>query len=134
MIEIVTAISLWELIKHGGSWISNLKRAKDARKQESKEALRKVVVASRRTAAYVRQLNDTGERSHQIESELAVLWTELSFALEDIGVDKLANKCRITGKQWAEPSQSDKVYLEKADVGLERMEQMANGLLKELSR
>lgn len=46
MIEIVSAISFWELIKHTSTWISNLKRAKAARKQESIDALRKVILVS----------------------------------------------------------------------------------------
>jgi hypothetical protein len=28
MIEVVTAISVWELAKHAGSWLTNLKRQK----------------------------------------------------------------------------------------------------------
>lgn len=132
MIEVVTAISLWELVKHAGSWVVNLQRARRSRKEESVDALRKVVVAARHTAVYARQLQDTGKRSHSKEEELAVLWTELSFALEDLGMDKLAKRCRIKGKEWADPDSMDGAYLEKADTGLERMELLANGLLKEL--
>lgn len=134
MIEVVTAISLWELVKHAGSWVANLKRANTARKQQSVEALRKVIIASQRTSVYMRQLKDTGKRSHKVESELAQLWTELGFALEDLGIDKLAKRCRITGKRWADPEKMDTAYLEKADVGLERMEQLANEVLREIKR
>lgn len=133
MIEIITGISLWELVKHAGSWLNNLKRAKQARKKDSIEALRKVVLAARRTSVYMRQLNEAGARSHETEAELAVLWTDLSFALQDLGVNKLAKRCYIKGKQWADPSQMDKDYLEKADVGLEKMEQLANAVLLELN-
>lgn len=133
MIEILTGISLWELVKHTGSWLSNLKRAKDTRKKESIEALRKVVIAARKTSVYMRQLKETGKRSHETEAELAVFWTELSFALQDLGVDKLAKRCYIKGRQWADPSQIDKDYLEKADVGLEKMEQLANEVLLEIN-
>lgn len=132
MLDIFTGISLWELVKHTASWLSNLKRAKQARKKESIDALRKVVVAARKTSVYMRQLNETGTRSHQTEAELAVFWTELSFALQDLGVNKLAKRCYIKGKQWADPSQMDQDYLEKADVGLEKMEQLANTVLLEL--
>ncbi|SFM50517.1 hypothetical protein [Marinobacter zhejiangensis] len=132
MIEVVTAISLWELVKHAGSWVVNLQRARTSRKAESVEALRKVVIAARHTAVYMRQLQDTGQRSHKKEEELAILWTELSFALEDLGMDKLAKRCRIKGKEWADPQSMDVSYLEKADAGLERMEQLANALLKEI--
>ena len=124
---------MWELIKHTGSWLGNLKRAKDKRKKESIEALRKVVIAARKTSVYMRQVQETGNRSHKTEAELAVLWTELSFALQDLGVDKLAKRCYIKGKQWADPSQFDKDYLDKADVGLEKMEQLANDVLLEIN-
>ena len=133
MIEVVTTISMWELIKHAGSWLRNLKNANDARKKESVRALRKVVIAARKTAVYMRQLNDTGSRSHQTEAEISVLWTELGFALEDLGITKLAKRCRIKGKHWADPTKTDKEFLEKADVGLERMEQLANEVLREIS-
>lgn len=132
MIEVVTAISLWELVKHAGSWVVNLQRARRSRKEESVDALRKVVIAARHTAVYMRQLQDTGQRSHQKEDELATLWTELSFALEDLGMDKLSKRCRIKGKEWAAPQSMDETYLDKADAGLERMEQLANALLQEL--
>jgi len=134
MFEVVTAISLWELVKHTGTWVTNLKRAKDSRKKESVDALRKVVIAARQTAVYMRQLKDTGEKSHKTESELSVLWTELGFALEDLGIDKLAKRCRITGKHWADPEKMDQEYLDKADVGLEKMERLANEVLQEINK
>ena len=62
-----------------------------------------------------------------------MLWTELGFALEDLGITKLAKRCRIKGKHWADPTKTDKEFLEKADVGLERMEQLANEVLREIS-
>ncbi len=133
MFEVVTAISLWELIKHTSSWVTNLKRAKDARKKESVEALRKVVIAARKSSVYMRQLRDAGKRCHQTESELSTLWTELGFALDDLGISKLAKRCQIKGKHWADPEKTDREYLEKADVGLEKMERLATELLHEIN-
>lgn len=133
MIEVVTEISLWELVKHSGSWVANLKRAKDARKKESIDALRRVVIAARKTSVYMRQLEETGEKSHQSEAELSVLWTELGFALEDLDIRKLAKRCRIKGKHWEHPGKMDKDYLKKADVSLVRMEQIANEVLREIN-
>lgn len=133
MIEVVTAISLWELVKHTGSWVTNLKRANKERKKESINALRQVVVAARQTAVYMRQLEETGDKSHQVEAELSMLWTELGFALEDLGIDKLAKRCRIKGKHWEDPGKMDKEYLKKADVSLVRMEQIANEVLREIN-
>jgi hypothetical protein len=132
MIELITAISLWELIKHTTIWVVNLKRAKNARKQESVEALRKVVIAAQQTTVYVRQLRDTGQQSHKKEAELAKLWTELSFALEDLGITKLAKRCKINGMQWTDPSKMNQQFLEKADASLEKMEQIANQVLTEI--
>lgn len=133
MIEVVTAISLWELTKHAGTWIVNLKRAKDERKKQSIAALRKVVTSSRKTAIYLRQLQETGERSLQKEGELSLLWTELGFELEELGVNKLAKRCQIKGKHWENPKNSDKEYMKKADVSLERMERIAREVLKEIN-
>lgn len=133
MIEVVTAISLWELVKHTSRWIVNLQRAKEARKKESIDALRQVVVAARKTAVYMRQLEQTGKQSHQTEAELAVLWTELGFTLEDLGIDKLAKRCRIKGRQWQDPATMDKQYLTRADVSLVRMEQLASELLRDIN-
>jgi hypothetical protein len=133
MIEVVTAISLWEHVKHLSRWEANLKRAKDYRKKESIYALRRVVIAARKTAVYVRQLEDTGEKSHHVEVELSILWTKLWFALDDLGTEKLAKRCRIKGIHWEHPGKMDKEYLRKADVSLVRMEQIANIVLREIN-
>lgn len=66
---------------------ANLKRAKQLRKKESVVALRKVVLAARKTSVYLRYVRESGKKSLEAEAELAVLWTELSFALLDLGVD-----------------------------------------------
>ena len=133
MFDVVTTISLWELLKHAGTWLANLKRASDARQRESRDALRKVVIASRETAVYMRQLNDTGVIDHAVERALSTKWSELGFALEDLGLDKLARRCRIKGQHWADPTRFDNAFLQKADVSLERMEQIANELLRKIN-
>ncbi len=130
--SIDSSISLWELIKHTCSWITNLSRAREQRKRESVLALRKVISAARQTSVYMRQLRDTGKVSHKTEGRLTTLWTELGFALEDLGLGKLAKRCQITGKHWADPAKLDPEYLEKADIGLERIEQLAGEMLKDL--
>lgn len=131
--ELIAGVSLWELAKHAGSWLTNLKRAKKARKQESRNALRKVVIVARKTGVYLRQMQDTGQRQHATEAELTGLWTELGYALEDLGIEKLAKRCRISGQYWAAPEDMDPVFLQKADVGLRRMEELAEQLLHELA-
>jgi hypothetical protein len=129
---VISDISLWALFRHLGSWLGNLSRARQQRKRESIEALRAVVVAARHTQAYLRQLEDTGQRNHATEANLAGLWTELGFRLNDLGLTKLAKRCDIRGRYWADPNILDADFLQRADIGLERMEQLARQLLAEI--
>jgi len=131
MIDLVTSVSLWELVKHAGSWVVNLKRASAARKKESITALRQVILAAQKTSVYVRQLNETGLKDHKTEAELSMAWTELSFKLGDLGIDALALRCRMKGKHWAYPGEFEREDLEKADIGLEKMESLATEILAE---
>jgi hypothetical protein len=129
---VISDISLWALFRHLGSWLGNLSRARQQRKRESIEALRAVVVAARHTQAYLRQLEDTGQQNHATEANLAGLWTELGFRLNDLGLTKLAKRCDIRGRYWADPNILDADFLQRADIGLERMEQLARQLLAEI--
>jgi len=126
---ILTDISLRELFRHLGQWLSNLKRAGDERQRQSIASLRAVVIAARHTKTYVRQLRDTARQDHREEAKLATMWTELSFRLTDLKLTRLAKRCDIKGRYWADPSRFDDDFLEKADVGLERMEQLARQLI-----
>jgi hypothetical protein len=130
--SIVSEASLWQLFKHLSQWLGNLSRAKQQRQRESIEALRAVIVAARHTQAYLRQLDDTGQQDHATEAKLASLWTELGFRLGDLGLSKLAKRCDIRGRYWANPDTLDKDFLKRADIGLERVEQMALQLLAEI--
>lgn len=132
--EILTSGLLWDLLKNIKSWLTNLNRASKERKTQSIKALRDVIAASRETSVYMRQLNDTGKRDHETEARLTVLWTELGFALEDIGITKLAKRCQIKGKGWADPNHYDKDFIQKADVSLDRMEKLANEILVQITR
>ena len=129
---VMSDISLWALFRHLGSWLGNLSRARQQRKGESIEALRAVVVAARHTQAYLRQLEDTGQQNHATEADLAGLWTELGFRLNDLGLTRLAKRCDIRGRYWADPNILDADFLQRADIGLERMEQLARQLLAEI--
>jgi hypothetical protein len=129
---VISDISLWALFRHLGSWLGNLSRARQQRKGESIEALRAVVVAARHTQAYLRQLEDTGQQNHATEADLAGLWTELGFRLNDLGLTQLAKRCDIRGRYWADPTILDADFLQRADIGLERMEQLARQLLAEI--
>lgn len=125
---------LWDIFKHVRAWLTNLDRAGEARKLQSVRALREVVTASRETAVYMRQMQDTGTRDHATERRLSVLWTELGFALRDLGINKLAKRCQITGKDWARPGHYDEDFLKKADVSLDRMEHLALAILHQIER
>jgi len=131
---VLTDISLWELIKHLKQWLTNLNRASDQRQRQSIEALRAVVIAARHTQAYVRRLNDSAGQDHSQEAKLSEMWTELGFRLSDLGLSKLAKRCDIKGRYWANPDRFDREFLHKADVGLERMEQLARQMLVQFER
>ena len=132
--EPISSNTLYRLFRHGLTWLGNLRRARHGRIEESVQALRRVIIASRETAVYLRQLKATRQPDHRIERQLTVLWTELGFALEDLGLDKLAKRCQITGARWADPARFDEEFLDKADVSLERMERLAKALLAEVGR
>ena len=129
----ISAGLLWDIFKHVRSWLANLDRASDGRKQQSIRALRDVISASRETAVYIRHVNVNGARAHKTESHLSLLWTELGFALEDLKLNKLAKRCQIKGKQWSDPEHYDDDFIKKADISLERMERLAREILQHLN-
>lgn len=131
--ELLTRPMLWALLKHVKQWLTNLNRANQERQAQSVAALRSVIVASRNTAIYLRQLQDTGQPCHQREAALCEQWTRLGFALSDLGLGTLAKRCEIKGRYWAEPQQFDHDFLQKADVGLARMEQLARQMLRQVA-
>jgi hypothetical protein len=57
------------------------------------------------------------------------MWTELGFRLRDLDLARLAKRCEINGRYWADPEQFDDDFLRKADAGLARMEQLARQLI-----
>ena len=132
--EALTTKILGDLFNHGYKWLLNLRRAKTERKKESIQALRQVVTASRETAVYIRQLNDNGNRDHNTERHLSLLWTDLGFALEDLGIKKLAKRFQIKGKHWSNPRHYDKEFLDKADISLDKMEKLAEVRIKTIDR
>ena len=125
---------LWELFRHLKSWLTNLQRAGAARKRESVDALRAVVIAARHTQVYLRRLRDNGAQDHGEEARLAGMWTELGFRLSDLALTRLAKRCDINGRYWADPEQFDAEFLHKADAGLQRMEQLARQMIAEIER
>ena len=91
-----------------------------------------MVVAARHTQVYLRRLHETARPSHAEESRLAGTWTELGFRLQDLGLTKLAKRCDINGRYWADPGQFDDGFLRQADASLQRMEQLARRLIADI--
>jgi len=120
------------LLTHVKQWLGNLVRAGKERKTESKEALRSVVLAVRETEIYVRHLNEDGKKSIKTERALSLQWTNLSFRLEDIKLNKLAKRCRLKGMYWADPAKFSSEFLDKAGTKLSDIEKLALLALREI--
>ncbi|WP_026972851.1 hypothetical protein [Aliagarivorans marinus] len=133
MIEMVTTISLWELGKHAISWVNNLRRAKLARRQQSLNALRQVVVAAQKTQIYLQHLDQHGDDLMEQQLALAEQWTALSFELDDLGLGKLASRCRMRGSEWASFADAPAEQTEKLTMGLARLRRDALEILDQLN-
>jgi hypothetical protein len=120
------------LLSHLKKWLANLRRAKQQRKNESREALRSVITAIRETEVYVRQLRESGKKSLKTERKLSLRWTNLSFRLEDLGLSGLAKRCQIKGKYWADQSRFTRDFLDKAGTRLSDVERLALLTLKQI--
>lgn len=133
MIEMVTTISLWELGKHAISWVNNLRRAKLARRQQSLNALRQVVVAAQKTQIYLQHLDQHADDLIEQQLALAEQWTALSFELDDLGLGKLASRCRMRGSEWASFADAPAEQTEKLTMGLARLQRDALEILDQLN-
>ena len=100
---------------------------------KGQQALRKVVLAVRETQLYLRRVSEKRRNSLRREERLALLWTNLSLELQDLGLAKLAKRCRITGQYWADPGQFTPEFLESAGTRLPEIEKAAQLLLKQTS-
>jgi len=119
------------IIKHVKQWLSNLGRAGDERRQQSKKALRAVILAVRETESYVTNLNQGAKQNKDTEREISYLWSSLAFELEDLGITKLAKVCRIKGKYWSTRKRDGSSafsddFLDKAGTRLADVERAAN--------
>ena len=128
----IGASEILSIITHIKKWVTNLLRAKAKRKQQSKDALRAVIRAVRKTTIYLRIIRETGENSIDKEEELSLLWTELSFKLEDIRLKKLAERCIILSRYWADPLEFDESFLSKVGSRLSDIEHLALTSLEEI--
>ena len=132
--ETVTRSAIAALIGHLARWVANLDRAGAARKRESRESLKQVVLAVRKTAVYGRSLDAGEARNFDREAEIAMQWTALAIELERLGLGKLAKKCRVTGWYWENQARFDAEFLERAQVRLDQVERLALALLADIER
>ena len=130
----LSAKELLSIITHVKQWVGNLRRAKQQRKLESKQALRAVISVVRETTVYLRSLEEGREKSIEKEERLSLSWTQLAFALEDLELNKLAGRCSIKGRYWANPADYDQNFLKRAGMRLADIERMAQASLKELGK
>jgi len=124
----VIAISAGEwlaIITHAKKWVRNLLRARSERKRASRAALRSVIRAVRETMLYMRSLREGGAQKIAAERKLSLLWTDLAFALEDLGLDKLAERCSLRGRYWADPALFDADFFDQAGHRLADIEALA---------
>lgn len=125
MLEVVTADILKGIFEVILDLLTSLDKESKGKKQSYRNALRKIIVTARETNVYIRSMKENDKNNHDTESRLSVLWTELGFELEDLGLGKLAKRCQIKGIYWADPNHYDSEFLKKADISLSRMEQLA---------
>ena len=90
------------------------------------------MVAARHTQAYLRKLRDSKAQDHAEEARLAGIWTELGFRLGDLNLARLAKRCEISGRYWADPDQFDADFITRADIGLKRMERLAREMIADI--
>ena len=131
------AIGLKEIfafVNHVGSWVTNLLRAREERKRESREALKAVIMAIVETQIYLRVLRKRGKRakSEETEKDLALKWTELSLKVRELKLEKLTKRCEEIGKYWADPALLDKDFNEKIDNKLKELETRVKTVLDKI--
>lgn len=130
---ILGADELKNLLTHVVRWLANLGRANDERKKASITAVREVILVARRTATYLRHVEQTGQQDVKQEQDLAERWTRLGFSMQDLGLAKLAKRCDIRGRAWADPQQFSAEFMQKADVSLESIEKLATQAINDVS-
>ncbi|HEX6592408.1 MAG TPA: hypothetical protein VF050_10455 [Moraxellaceae bacterium] len=130
---ILGADELKTLLTHVVRWLANLGRANDERKKASITAVREVILVARRTATYLRHVEQTGQQDVKQEQDLAERWTRLGFAMQDLGLGKLAKRCDIRGRAWADPAQFTPEFIEKADVSLDSIERLATAAINDVN-
>lgn len=132
IVETVGAGVVSALTTHIIKWVTNLKRAGDLRKNESRPSLERVILAVRKTSIYCRSLEDGQPKNYQTESEISVEWSSLGMELEKLKLTALSKKCRVKGWYWEDQGRFDSEFLNEAQVSFEQVERLATQLLREL--
>jgi hypothetical protein len=122
------------IISHVKKWVTNLLRAKEIRKRESKDALRAVINAVRETRLYLRSIREEHKKSIDKEGQLSSLWTDLSFKLDDIKLSNLCERCSMMGRYWTDPALFDDESLNTAQDRLFDIEHIAHEGLDEIEK
>lgn len=134
IIEAVGAGAVSALTTHILKWVSNLSRAGNDRKNESRASLKKVILAVRNTSIYCRALDEGLSKDYQKETEISVEWTNLAMELERLKLYELAKKCRVKGWYWEDQGRFDQDFLEKAQINFAQVERLASKLLREINK
>jgi len=75
-----------------------------------------VIMAVRETTIYLRIIREKRPKSIAKETKLSLLWTELTFKIDDLGLKKLANRCSVMGQYWADPAGFSEDFFKTADI------------------
>jgi hypothetical protein len=127
----LSAKSAAMLAKYLVQWLHSLAKASTERKRDCLTAIDGVIAAVRRTRAYCRG-RDQGHSDFDTEGQLAEMWTRLGFDLNDLGVTKLAKRCDVKGRFWADPKQFSEQWWTQADISLDAVERLARKLHVEI--
>lgn len=131
--EVATKAAVSALTTHIIKWVTNLGRAGDSRKLESRVCLERVILAVRKTAIYCRSLDSGQDINYQTEAEISMEWTSLAIELDRLKLQKLAKKCRVKGWYWENQGRFDEEFLSKAQISFETVERIAAQLLSEIN-
>lgn len=127
----VSASSLATLGRYLLQWLQSLSKASDDRKRECLHAIEAVQAAVRRTQRYVQERN-SGRIDAKTEADLASMWTDLGFRLSDLGVKKLAKRCDVKGRYWADKRKFSEEWWDQADIELDSVAELARRLHAEI--
>ena len=132
LVEAVGGGVVSALTTHLLKWVTNLRRAGENRKNESRDSLKRVILTVRKTSVYCRALDEGQPKNYDKEAEISAQWTGLAMELDRLKLEKLAKKCRVKGWYWEDQGRFDSEFLKHAQVSFKQVEDLATQLLKEI--